>query len=87
MSKIKVEVWGNAVICEATECMWRRDCTNHVSAGDFRSDYGLRPNITGLDVANEVAWCSTMDTVMDDELEFGEMVTTNEVSSQLSLEL
>lgn len=88
MSKITVVVWGKAVVCEVNhECRWRHACTNHISAGEFRSDYGLRPNITGLDAVNGVAWCSTMDTISDDQLEFGEMVTTDEVSSQLSLEL
>jgi hypothetical protein len=32
-----------AMICEETECRWKRVCANHTSAGDFRSEDGSRP--------------------------------------------
>lgn len=87
MSKIKIEVWGNAVICEADQCAWKYECTNHHSAGDFRSDYGVRPTLTGLDTTAEVAWCSTTDVADEEQLDYGGMVIVDDVSSQLSLEL
>lgn len=88
MSKINIEIWGMAVICNDEDCPNRRECTNHQSAGDFRSDAGLRPELAGIDVVNEVAWCSTRDAVIEeDSFEYGSMVTLDEVGSQLALDL
>lgn len=32
-----------AMICKEEDCRWRRVCSNHITAGDFRSEGGSRP--------------------------------------------
>jgi hypothetical protein len=49
MSKtIKAFPWttGDGLICEETECKYSRECANHSSAGDFRSEEGASPNLS-----------------------------------------
>ena len=36
----------HAIICESIECKFRRECANHCSAGDFRSEDGFSPKLT-----------------------------------------
>jgi len=33
------------VICNEEDCWWRRECANHATAGDFRSEDGTRPKL------------------------------------------
>lgn len=34
-----------AVICLSKDCPWTRECANHTSAGDFRSEGGFSPEL------------------------------------------
>ena len=34
---------GTAFECHSKDCMYSRDCANHYTAGDFRSEDGLYP--------------------------------------------
>ena len=48
---MKIPVFKNAlinggIVCENENCVYSRRCTNHHTAGDYRSDYGLQPDIT-----------------------------------------
>jgi hypothetical protein len=45
--KIKTEPKGlyNAIICLEETCLYRKNCANHVSAGDFRSEDGFTPEL------------------------------------------
>ena len=87
MSEITIDLCGGRFIeCQDETCRWNRECTNHRSAGDFRMDYGLRPELTGYDKEGKIAWCSTKDSELPlHEHEHGEYVAIDEVPSQLSL--
>ena len=32
-------------LCRSTDCAFNRDCANHATAGDFRSESGFTPNL------------------------------------------
>jgi hypothetical protein len=47
MNKVK-EVKVNPkwpLVCENDDCHYRKECSNHQSAGDFRTDGGIQPKL------------------------------------------
>ena len=36
---------GNEIICENQNCPLRSECANHTTAGEFRTEGGLKPNL------------------------------------------
>ena len=36
----------HAIVCESNDCKFKRECANHTSAGDFRSEDGFSPILT-----------------------------------------
>jgi hypothetical protein len=58
--KIKTEPKGlyNAIICLEETCLYRKNCANHVSAGDFRSEDGFTPK---LSLGQGNVFCKTTD--------------------------
>jgi hypothetical protein len=35
----------HAIICENSDCPFKRECSNHSSAGDFRTEDGFSPEL------------------------------------------
>ena len=58
--KIKTEPKGlySAIICLEETCLYRKNCANHVSAGDFRSEDGFTPE---LNLRQGNVHCKTTD--------------------------
>lgn len=63
MKKIDVKVYsGGFIECYSINCPLRKDCANHCSAGDFRNDWGIRPDIRSLtknEYGEQFAQCFT----------------------------
>jgi hypothetical protein len=34
-----------SLICEEPDCLYRKNCANHTTAGDFRTESGLTPEL------------------------------------------
>lgn len=87
MSQIIVSLYGGRFIeCQDETCRWNRECTNHYTAGDFRTDFDLRPVLTGYNGESKIAWCSTKESQLSrEEQQFGEYVHITEVPQQHSL--
>lgn len=61
MSRIQFEILeSNAVICKDKTCSYKRECANHDTAGDFRSDSGFTPQLFVLNNKTEID-CYTKD--------------------------
>lgn len=48
MNKVK-EVKTNPkwpLVCENSDCYYKRECANHRSAGDFRTEDGIKPKLS-----------------------------------------
>jgi hypothetical protein len=43
--EISTENYGKVVICNQEDCKFRYSCSSHLSAGDFRSESGFRPEL------------------------------------------
>jgi len=59
---VPIEVYGrNGFECLAqdTQCLYTSECTNHMSAGDFRMEGGMQPLLTIVDVEKKFLRCST----------------------------
>ena len=83
-SQIKIKILSQKFIeCRDADCWNKRECTNHFSADDFRSEWGDVPNITRYDATNEVAWCSTKTTMQQPES--GSYLKLDEIPQQLSM--
>ncbi|MHC4188431.1 MAG: hypothetical protein ACYSUB_01980 [Planctomycetota bacterium] len=46
---IQVKIWGKCPRCLDEKCLHSRECANHTSAGDFRTEDGSTPNLTKTD--------------------------------------
>ena len=64
--KINVEPKGKykAVICLEENYRWRKVCANHYTAGDFRSEDGVTPN---LSLRNSEVYCETIHCNQGDD--------------------
>lgn len=98
MMEVPVVVYGQFVACESDSCTLNRECTNHTTAGDFRSAGGVRPELFALRVGNDdigTVFCKTYsitsmntDTYTFDDpslVEFGECVVVEDIDPQVPL--
>jgi hypothetical protein len=79
--------------------MLRKLCTNHASAGDYRTEYGVRPELQGLEITapnQGTVYCKTYNTTYEDPdnyddpkhpelVTMGEYVSIDDVDTQLPL--
>ncbi len=45
MAKIKVSLGLTSIYCGEEDCIYKRTCANHVSAGDYRMEDGFTPEL------------------------------------------
>lgn len=65
MTKIEVEIYeAGGVGCKSEDCKYRNDCANHVTAGDYRYEDGIKPEL--VEVGGEF-FCATHDREWGDE--------------------
>ena len=48
-SVVPVIVHGITPCCKSLDCPYRKDCANHTSAGDYRFEEGLKPDLRKID--------------------------------------
>lgn len=64
MKKIEVIIYPQGGIdCNSPSCSFRRECANHRTAGDFRTEDGFTPEMTER---NGEYFCETIDRDMAD---------------------
>lgn len=90
MLKTECEIYhGRGFGCPAKDdqCINTRECANHVTAGDFRSECGTLPVIRFLDIEAKTLICES-NTTHYYELSQGEMLTIDDVNTtQLVMDL
>lgn len=63
MRKIDIKIYsGGYIECYSRDCPFKKECTNHSSAGDFRTEWGMRPDIRNIDkseLSQPFAMCYT----------------------------
>jgi len=96
---VPIELYnGNGFECLAqdTQCPYTSECTNHMSAGDFRMEWGMQPLLTIVDVNKKFLICSTRGSEPSPTTEwnhpsqvqpsicfgYGEMLGLDEVNTQ-----
>lgn len=57
----------HAIVCEMSNCPYQRECANHASAGDFRSEGGLVPE---LSMKNGEVHCDTIMRPSDESIDY-----------------
>lgn len=95
MKTVSVTIYGGFPSCEDTECTLRKECTNHTSAGDYRSEFGVRPVLSELLLDEQnygTMECDTFSAAIVDNqgnyvsctapINKGEMVLVSEISSR-----
>lgn len=101
MKQVPIEVYGMYISCMAGSCTLNKLCTNHCTAGDYRNDWGVRPELYGMNITDRekmvgTIFCKTCnityevkyDQVANPELiTYGECVLIDEISPQLPLDL
>lgn len=97
MKQVVMTLYRSFVCCSSDSCTLRKLCTNHETAGDYRSEYGVQPELQGITVdaaGNGTMYCKTYsityqvdyDSVNDPSLvTYGECVTIDDVDPQLPL--
>ncbi len=70
--------------CKEEKCPFRKECANHVTAGDFRSEDGIAPNLTYL--GGEIH-CHTAEEEIDPDTRFGTLPVNADHLSRGSLSL
>jgi hypothetical protein len=68
MPEINVERGYGMIICLEKSCKFNRECANHETAGDFRSEDGFTPSLS-LQLGK--VYCNTKNTPPDPSWEFG----------------
>lgn len=69
-SNIPFDIYtGKAFICEASEskCKHTGECANHKSAGEYRFEWGIQPQVLKLDLRHKLFVCASVE---DDELDY-----------------
>jgi hypothetical protein len=56
LHRVAVTVYSQYPACEDVHCLFRKQCANHTTAGDFRSEDGLTPDLK--EIENGEWWCS-----------------------------
>lgn len=65
MAKINVKIYDQGgVDCTVEHCVFKFECANHKTAGDYRNEDGFTPDITEEDGQ---FLCATKDAPMDDD--------------------
>jgi hypothetical protein len=57
----------NVIICKSYNCPYQRECANHFSAGDFRSEGGFSPE---LSMVNGEVHCATITQPVDIDIDY-----------------
>lgn len=61
---IPVEIYsGGGIGCKADDCQQERECANHFTAGDFRSEDGMTPDLA---VTTDAWYCTKKDSGVND---------------------
>ena len=60
---IKLDSHKCAMVLCNEDCIYQKSCANHTSAGDFRSEGGVRPR---LSLRQGVVVCATKNAPVDD---------------------
>lgn len=68
MKEIKFNKNCGIVDCEERLCPFQKECANHTTAGDFRTEDGIRPK---LHYRNGKLMCETIDSPIDTRYEYG----------------
>ena len=75
MNQVPISVWSVFVSCESDSCTLRKECTNHCTAGDYRSDYGVRPELCALEMkpgsSTGTVFCKTYNISEVDSEKYG----------------
>jgi hypothetical protein len=79
-SRIKVQLYPNpkttGIDCLEDECVYKNECAQHCSAGDFRSEGGITPKLVHQ---GEEFWCLTKTTPQSEEYgQYGPYSENNE---------
>ena len=61
--KIELEFYGDP-FCLSKTCVFNRECANHETAGDYRSEDGFKPEIVEI---NGEYYCNTADQLPKDD--------------------
>jgi len=62
--KVKLELYKyGGISCLDEGCIFKRECANHMTAGDFRSEDGFTPQ---LEEKNGEYFCATKDAEIDE---------------------
>lgn len=66
---MKLELVRNKYLnCESEDCPFRKECAQHTTAGDFRSESGFSPKVEKV---GDDYFCKTRDSEVDFEAEHG----------------
>lgn len=83
--KIQIEEEGlkhGYINCLEENCPFWRECANHITAGDFRSEDGITPK---LSILNGQIGCSTIYADKDDTTTYQSIPTGHESAGALVL--
>jgi tellurite resistance-related uncharacterized protein len=83
--KIKVEEEGlkhGGIYCLEESCPFRRECANHTTAGDFRSEGGVTPR---LSILNGQIGCNTIYADEDETITYQSIPVDHENTGALVL--
>lgn len=66
---MKIPLSNNKYLnCESDDCPFNRECANHETAGDFRSDSGFSPKVEKV---GDDYICKTRDSEIDMDADHG----------------
>lgn len=66
MQSIKTEVLTTGlIVCKSRDCRYKRECANHTTAGDFRTEDGFTPRMCQDE--NDNWLCTTIDAPAEKE--------------------
>lgn len=75
--KVPIKLYKQGGIdCNSEDCIFRKECANHASAGDFRSEGGFTPELSLL--SKTQAECSTFDRPIDPYIQWQSLPDNNE---------
>lgn len=78
---IKFDMYGNCY-ASVSECPYTKECAQHSSAGDYRSESGFSPHVSAtyedLDDASVIRKCYTCKVVPAEQTEYYDSITPND---------
>lgn len=64
--RIEVKLWNDMGInCLEKDCKFNKECANHASAGDYRSEGGFTPELT-IEGKEPIFYCATKNKEADE---------------------